>query len=146
MRKIFYNSILAKIVLFVSSMTIVMLFGAICSKNGNKLSAAVKRHESTHCEQYWEVTLVAFLVAAVLSMIFGVSGWVFIVPFVYYILYAFEAMLTWAVRVVRQGWKAACDAAYSNSMFEQEAELAETDQNYNEHRSFWGFLRFFGKM
>ena len=146
MRKIFYNSILAKIVLFFSSMTIVMLFGAICSKNGNKLSAAVKRHESTHCEQYWEVTLVAALVALILSIIFGTSLWVFLAPLAYYILYCVEAIITWAFHLRVKGWKEACNAAYDNSMFEMEARLAESDTTYNEHRSFWGFLRFFGKI
>ena len=146
MRKIFYNSILAKIVLLFSSMTIVMLFGAICSKNGNKLSAAVKRHESTHCEQYWEVTLVGTLVAFILSIIFGPSLWVFLVPLAYYVLYCVEAIITWAVRLRAKGWKEACNAAYDCSMFEMEARLAESDTTYNEHRSFWGFLRFFGKI
>lgn len=146
MRKIFYNSILAKAILSISSMTIVMLFGAICSRNGNKLSEMVKRHESTHCEQYWEVTLVATLVAFILSIIFGPSLWVFLVPLAYYVLYCVEAVITWMFRLCTKGWKEACNAAYDNSMFEMEARLAESDTSYNEHRTFWGFLRFFGKI
>lgn len=146
MRKIFYNSILAKAILSISSMTIVMLFGAICTVNGNKLTERAKRHESTHCEQYWEVTLVAALVALILSIIFGPSLWVFLVPLVYYVLYCVEAVITWAFRLCTKGWKEACNAAYDYSMFEMEARLAEKDTDYNEHRPFWGFLRFFGKI
>ena len=146
MRKIFYNSILAKAILSISSMTIAMLFGAICTVNGNKLSERAKRHESTHCEQYWEVTLVATLVAFILSIIFGPSLWVFLIPLAYYVLYCVEAVITWLFRLCTKGWKEACNAAYDCSMFEMEARLAESDPSYNEHRSFWGFLRFFGKI
>lgn len=146
MRKIFYDSILAKAILSISSMTIVMLFGAICSRNGNELSERVKRHESTHCEQYWEVTLVATLVAFILSIILGPSLWVFLVPLAYYVLYCVEAVVTWLFRLCMKGWKEACNAAYDCSMFEMEARLAEKDTAYNEHRPFWGFLRFFGKI
>lgn len=146
MRKIFYNSILAKAMLLFSELSIVMLFGAICSRNGNKLSERVKRHESTHCEQYWEVTLVAALVALILSIIFGPSLWVFLVPVVYYILYGLEATITWTRRIFSSSWRESCDLAYDYSMFEMEARLAESDTSYNEHRTFWGFLRFFGKI
>ena len=146
MRKIFYNSFMAKVVLLFSELSIVMLFGAICSRNGNKLSERTKRHESTHCEQYWEVTLVATLVALILSIIFGPSLWVFLVPVAYYVLYCVEAVITWLFRLCTKGWKEACNAAYDNSMFEMEARLAESDTYYNEHRPFWGFLRFFGKI
>lgn len=146
MRKIFYNSFMAKVVLLFSELSIVMLFGAICSRNGNKLSERTKRHESTHCEQYWEVTLVATLVAFILSIIFGPSLWVFLVPLAYYVLYCVEAVITWLFRLCTKGWKEACNAAYDNSMFEMEARLAESDTFYNEYRPFWGFLRFFGKI
>lgn len=147
MRKIFYDCWLVKIILAPGFSTS-MLFGAICTKKDSVrgLSESAKRHESCHCEQYWEVTLVAFLLALILSIIFGISWWVMLVPAVYYVLYFLEAVITWCVRLVSHGWKEAFDLAYDNSMFEQEARLAEDDVTYNEYRSFWGFLRFFGRI
>lgn len=147
MRKIFYNSLLAKCLLLFGYGTAMML-GSIHTKRDRKnpLSEEVKRHESTHCEQYWEITMMAFIVALGLQIAFGGGWWFVAVPFVYYLLYFLEAAITWCIRLCTHGWSEAMDMAYDNSMFEQEACLAESDPTYNEYRRFCAFLRFFGKI
>lgn len=72
MRRIYYDNRLAKMLL-AKNFDTSMLFGTICTKHAetDPLSDWVKRHESIHCEQYWEVTVAAFLVALVLQIIFG---------------------------------------------------------------------------
>lgn len=147
MRKVFYNSWLAKCLLFPAYPTAMML-GSIHTKRDRKnpLSEEVKRHESTHCDQWWEITMMAFLVALGLQIAFGGGWWFVAVPFVYYLLYFLEAVITWCIRLCTHGWSEAMDMAYDNSMFEQEACLAESDSTYNEYRHFCAFLRFFGKI
>lgn len=147
MRKIFYNSLLAKCLLLFGYGTAMML-GSIHTKRDRKnpLSEEVKRHESTHCEQYWEITMIAFIVALGLQIAFGGGWWFVAVPFVYYVLYFLEAAFTCVIRLFTHGWSEAMDFAYDNSMFEQEACLAESDPTYNERRRFCAFLRFFGKI
>lgn len=147
MRRIYYNSWLAK-TLLAKKFDTSMLFGTICTKHAetNPLSEQVKRHESIHCEQYWEVTVVAFFVAVVLQIVFGGGWWFVAVPFVYYVLYFLEASLTWCFRLVTDGWKSAARMAYEYSMFEQEARAGEGDVGYVESRRFCAFLRYFGRI
>lgn len=145
MRRIFYNSRLAKYLLW-SGYSTAMLFGYICTKYSEPLSFRIKRHESIHCEQYWEVTVAAFLVAVVLQLVFGGGWWLVAVPFVYYVIYFLEAAITWCFRLVTDGWKSAARMTYEYSMFEQEARAGEGDVGYVESRRFCAFLRYFGRI
>lgn len=146
MRRIYYNSWLAKC--FIVGYSTAMFFGYICTKNrpDKPLSARLKRHESIHAEQYGEVTLLAFLLALLLQAVLGGSWWFAGVPFVYYVLYFLEAAFTWSVRLCTHGWKEATEMAYDNSMFEQEARDGENIVGYIETRKYLAFLRYFGKI
>ena len=106
MRRIYYDNRLAKMLL-AKNFDTSMLFGTICTKHAetDPLSDWVKRHESIHCEQYWEVTVAAFLVAVVLQIVFGGGWWFVAVPFVYYAIYFLEAAITWAIRICTHGWR-----------------------------------------
>lgn len=145
MRRIFYNSRLAKYLLW-SGYSTVMLFGYICTKYSEPLSFRIKRHESIHAEQYGEVTMLSFLVALVLQIIFGGGWWFVPVPVMYYVLYFLEAAFTWSVRLCTHGWNEAAEMAYDNSMFEQEVRDGEDVVGYIETRKYLAFLRYFGKI
>lgn len=145
MRRIFYNSRLAKYLLW-SGYSTVMLFGYVLTKVSEPLSFRIKRHESIHAEQYGEVTMLSFLVALVLQIIFGGGWWFVPVPVMYYVLYFLEASITWCFRLVTDGWKSAARMAYEYSMFEQEARAGEGDVGYVESRRFCAFLRYFGRI
>lgn len=147
MRRIFYNSWLAKCLLW-SGYSTAMLFGYICTKrkSSSPLSYETKQHESIHSEQYYEVTMLAFLVALILQIIFGGGWWFVPVPVMYYVLYFLEAAITWTIRLCTSGWTAAAEMAYDNSMFEQEARAGEDVSGYIETRKFLAFIRFFGKI
>lgn len=146
MRRIYYNSWLAKC--FIVGYSTAMFFGYICTKNrpDKPLSARLKRHESIHAEQYGEVTLLAFLLALLLQAVLGGSWWFAGVPFVYYVLYFLEATITWVIRLCTHGWREAFVRAYTNSMFEQEARAGESNAGYVESRRFCAFLRYFGRI
>lgn len=145
MRRIFYNSRLAKYLLW-SGYSTVMLFGYVLTKVSEPLSYRIKQHESIHAEQYGEVTMLSFLVALVLQIIFGGGWWFVAVPFVYYAIYFLEAAITWAIRLCTHGWREAFDRAYTNSMFEQEARDGEDVVGYIETRKYLASLRYFGKI
>ena len=147
MRRIYYDNRLAKMLL-AKNFDTSMLFGTICTKHAETdlLSERVKRHESIHCEQYWEVTMLSFLVALVLQIIFGGSWWFVPVPVMYYLLYFIEAAFTWSFRLCKNGWNEAAEMAYDNSMFEQEARDGESVVGYIETRKYLAFLRYFGKI
>lgn len=147
MRRIYYDNRLAKMLL-AKNFDTSMLFGTICTKHAetDPLSERVKRHESIHCEQYWEMTMLSFLVALVLQIIFGGGWWFVPVPAMYYVLYFLEAAFTWLVRLCTHGWKEAAGMAYDNSMFEQEARDGEDVVGYIETRKYLAFLRYFGKI
>lgn len=147
MRRIYYDSLMAKMLL-AKNFDTSMLFGTICTKHAetDPLSERVKRHESIHCEQYWEVTVAAFLVAVVLQIVFGGGWWFVAVPFVYYAIYFLEAAITWAIRLCTHGWREAFDRAYTNSMFEQEARDWESVPGYVESRPLWAVLHYFGRI
>ena len=147
MRRIYYDNRLAKMLL-AKNFDTSMLFGTICTKHAETdlLSERVKRHESIHCEQYWEVTMLSFLVALVLQIIFGRGWWFVPVPVMYYLLYFIEAAFTWSFRLCKNGWNEAAEMAYDNSMFEQEARDGESVVGYIETRKYLAFLRYFGKI
>lgn len=145
MRRIFYNSRLAKYLLW-SGYSTVMIFGYVLTKVSEPLSYRIKQHESIHAEQYNEVTMLSFLVALVLQIIFGGGWWFVPVPVMYYVLYFLEAAFTWSVRLCTHGWREAFDMAYDNSMFEQEARGGEDVVGYIETRKYLAFLRYFGKI
>ena len=147
MRRIYYNSWLAKAILW-SGYSTAMFFGKIGTKHdaSEPLSERIKRHESIHAEQYWEVTAAMFIIAVVLQLIFGGGWWFIAVPFMYYVLYFLEAAITWTYRLFTNGWKDAAAMAYKYSMFEQEAKAGESIPGYVESRKMYAFLRYFGKV
>lgn len=147
MRRIYYNFWLAKAILW-SGYSTAMFFGKIGTKHdaSEPLSECIKRHESIHCEQYWEVTVAMFIVAVILQVVFGGGWWFVAVPFMYYVLYFLEAAITWTFRLFKNGWEDAAEMAYKYSMFEQEARAGEGDVGYVESRRFCAFLRYFGRI
>jgi len=149
MRKVYYKSWLAKLLLF-GGFSTAMLFGEIHTKRTTALSEKTKRHESIHCEQYEEVTLIAFFLAVIISALLGWSVWPFlIVPVFYYILYGIEAAISWVhhfFSTKKKDAAAAADEAYYNSMFEMEAYEGESDPEWIQARKFCHWLKFFGKV
>ena len=70
MRKIYYNNLLARLLLWRKDYETAMIFGFICTKRkqAQPLSSKAVNHEAIHVEQYMEVTAVALLAALMLSL------------------------------------------------------------------------------
>ena len=135
MRKIYYNNLLARLLLWRKDYETAMIFGFICTKRkqAQPLSSKAVNHEAIHVEQYMEVTAVALLAALMLSLAFGWGGWPFVVALLlYYIIYFVEAGISWVYNTVRRKLSAtaAADTAYYASMFEMEAHANEGVRDY----------------
>lgn len=105
MRKIYYNNLLARLLLWRKDYETAMIFGFICTKRkqAQPLSSKAVNHEAIHVEQYMEVTAVALLAALMLSLAFGWGGWPFVVALLlYYIIYFVEAGISWVYNTVRR--------------------------------------------
>ena len=100
MRKIYYNNLLARLLLWRKDYETAMIFGFICTKRkqAQPLSSKAVNHEAIHVEQYMEVTAVALLAALMLSLAFGWGGWPFVVALLlYYIIYFVDAGISWVI-------------------------------------------------
>ena len=151
MRKVYYNSLAARLLLWRKGYETAMIFGFICTKRkrAQPLSSKSVNHEAIHVEQYMEVTATAMVVAFVLSLAFGWAVWPFIVALLlYYVIYFVEAGISWAFNAVRRKLSAtaAADAAYYASMFEMEAHANEGDNQYICGRRSFNWIRYFGRV
>lgn len=151
MRKVYYNSPVAHLLLWRKGYKTVMIFGFICTKRkrAQPLSSKAVNHEAIHVEQYMEVTAVALLTSLVLSLAFGWGVWSFVVALLlYYVIYFVEAGISWVYNTVRRKFSAtvAADTAYYTSMFEIEAHANEGDNQYIRGRKSFNWIRYFGNV
>ena len=76
MKKIFYNSGIAKTLLCLSDCHTIMLFGFVFSKlKEEEMTQSTKNHESVHVRQWAEMTISSGLLLFMLVVIFGISSW-----------------------------------------------------------------------
>lgn len=146
MKTIYYNSKLAKLILFGSYHTI-MLFGFILSIL-KEITAETERHERTHQKQFFECMEIAAIPSVLLA--FHVSAWwLLLIPLFYYILYGVE----WFISLVhhlftdeRIGGGKVNANAYRASAFEMEAKLNQDNPNYLKERKWGAWLHYYGKI
>lgn len=152
MRKVFYNSIIARLFLWFDGFSTAMFFGLICTKRkeSEPLPPETVNHEAIHVEQYMEITATAMLIALVLSITFGWVAWPFVLAItLYYVIYFVEACISWVHNFFAHRKKdaaAAVDKAYYNSMFEMEAHTHEGNVDYIASRKPFYWIRYFGKV
>lgn len=156
---IFYDSWLAKLILFGDYHTI-MLFGAVFTKK-TALTGRVIRHEKTHQVQYLEVMTVSVLLLLLTDIVLACCGvsektvnlmlWLTILvpPFVYYILYGLEWLVSfihWFFSKKKKSVVEANGKAYRNSAMEMEAKFNENVSGYLLRRKAFAFLKYYGTL
>lgn len=130
MKTIYYNNLLAKLLLF-RGYTTIMLFGFILTKL-NELKPSTLRHENIHRRQY--VECVALSLPLVLLLCWLVSWWfLLLIPTFYYILYLGE----WLVRLFRSG------NTYRNISFEKEAYQNQNSPGYLSERKWFAWMKYY---
>lgn len=134
MKKIRYNSWIARNLLFPSYKTIT-LAAWVCTKCKSKdeMSQADRNHECTHARQWVECMIASGVIIWVLVLFAGISAWWFTLSFLsFYILYILE----WLIKLPFYGYK-----AYRNISFEREAYECENDNNYLENGDYFEWIK-----
>lgn len=133
MKRFYYNSSIAKILLAFSSCHTITIGPFVFSKrDSSKIGQNVKNHETCHSCQWLEITIVVGLVIFILQVLFGISPLWYILPgAAFYIWYGIE----WFIKllVYRD-----TEIAYYRVSFEQEAYYSEHDCHYIENRPLFG--------
>lgn len=136
MKKVFCNSIVAKILLILSTCHTITLGPFVFSKKPkNRISQEVVNHECLHAQQWNETAILTgiFLLSAVI--VFHIHpAWMFMAGAAYYIWYVVEYLLKLIIYRNK-------DSAYRNISFEQEAYLNQSDSNYLENRGYFSWIR-----
>ena len=135
MKKICYNSWIARHFLFPSYSTIT-LAAWVCTKFKTKetMPQKVRNHECTHARQWCECMLASGTVIWVLVLLAGISAWWFALSFgMFYILYVLE----WLVKLCFYGTE-----AYRNISFEREANAGKDDETYLENSGYFEWVRY----
>ena len=146
MKTIYYNSKLAKLILFGSYHTI-MLFGFILTKL-KELSETTIRHERTHQKQFFECMEIAAIPSVLLSLYVS-ACWLLLIPLFYYILYGVEWFISLVYHLFtdeRIGGGKVNANAYRASAFEMEAKLNQDNPNYLKERKWGAWLHYYGKI
>jgi hypothetical protein len=134
MKKIRYNSFIAK--LLWSGYNTITLAAFVCTKYNNKeeMPQRIRNHECTHARQWVECMLASGVVIWALVLFAGISALWFALSFLsFYILYVLE----WLVKIPFYGKN-----AYENISFEREAYACENDNNYIENGDYFEWIRY----
>ncbi len=132
MKKIFYNSTLAKVLLFFSSCHTITIGPFVCSKlKEQEVKQHVRNHEITHARQWIELTIVMGLIIWLLMLSFDTSAcWLLLPPLTFYVWYLVEWVARWCfLKDIKRAYKAIS--------FEQEANKAEYNETYLENCNYF---------
>lgn len=139
MKKVFYDSWLAKAILFPSYSTITLL--AWVFTKCKELSQAVINHECTHARQWVELAIASGLLLWIGLLIFGYSAWWLVMSaLVFYLWYGLECLVRAIIAAITKEnnvWH----TAYRMVSFEQEARSAEKDNNYLENSHYFAWIK-----
>ena len=145
MKKVFYESWIAKHLLFAGYSTIT-LFAWVFTKwstEVGRMRQSTINHECVHARQWIELTVASGLLLWIGMLVFGYSAWwLTLSAATFYVWYVLE----WCIRKMIASVLADCREdydAYRLISFEREARLAEKDNNYLENCSYFsGWLRY----
>ncbi len=136
MKKIRYNSRLAKMLLWGNFNTIT-LAAWVCTKCKNKeeMPQHIRNHECIHARQWVECMLASGVIIWALVLFADISAWWFSLSFLmFYILYVLEYL----IKLIPYG-----NDAYRNISFEREAYDNQYDSNYLENGDYFMWLHYF---
>lgn len=143
MKKVFYDSWVARMVLYFSSCHTIMLLGFVFSKQKkSEMTQATRNHECVHARQWMEVTVLSGIFMLALVLAFALSPWwILLSGAVYYVWYIIE----WWIRsmvysVLNDEWDCEKRDPYKDICFEREARFSEHDPNYLENSRYFAWV------
>lgn len=138
MRKVFYESPAAKVLLCLSSCNTITLGPFVCSKlKESEMGQWVRNHECTHARQWIELTVAFGALIWLLMLVFNISVcWLILSVFVFYLWYGIE----WLAKllILKDAKK-----AYKAVSFEREAYDNEYDVNYLENSLYFAWIKYY---
>lgn len=151
MKKIHYNSTIAKIFTFIAGFKTIMLFGSVFTEK-NYLSLESQEHELVHCKQYealagvglFAMIILLFSLLALGCVGYGLFALALVPVFLFYAWYGIEFLVKFIILLCRKmKFKDAWYEAYSLVSFEQEAvELADEIRKPCSQRKQYTSMRF----
>lgn len=135
MKRYYYESKLAKILLAFSSCHTITIGPFIISKRPEeKCTQEVKNHETIHSIQWVEITIAVGFILLLFDLVFDVSSFWYLLSYVaYYIIYG----LGWGIKLLIYF---DTKKAYRGVCFEREANSNERDNNYVENRNLFSWF------
>ena len=142
MNTIFYNNVIAKLILW-KGFSSIMLFGFILTKKKKgELTEASIRHEKIHQCQYIECTLSGLLLFIFPAVCFS-FWWIVLAPLFYYIIY----VMGWLLNIILlktteecTSLKESSDKAYYMIAMEQEAYKNQSNDTYLSGRRWFAWM------
>lgn len=144
MKKVFYDSWLARMLLHFSDCHTIMLFGFVFSKQKeSEMTQATRNHECVHARQWFEVCASSGCLLLALVLAFGISPWWMLLSgMVYYVWYVIEWMVRGMIySVLNDDWDCVKRDPYKNLSFEREARFSERDADYLENSNYFAWLK-----
>lgn len=146
MKKVFYNSKVAKSLLYFSECHTITLGPFVFSKlRQSEMPQHVRNHECTHARQWIELTVLAGLILLGLVLLLEISAWWLLASgVVFYAWYGIEYLIRAMVYSVTNDCpKGERKDAYMMVSFEREAYGSEFDCNYLENCSYFtGWMKY----
>lgn len=146
--KVFYESKLAKWLLWQGYSTITLGCFVFTKKSKEEMKQSTLNHEAIHVRQ-WEECMIASAIILMLIMSFiGFSIWVLLLcPLWFYLQYGVEYVVSRVYHFFK-GLRGTDgnEVAYGNSAFEMEAYSNEMVDGYLDVRTPFEFFRYYGKI
>lgn len=137
MKKVFYESWIAKHLLFANYTTITLFAWVFTKWSEKEAKQSTINHECVHARQWIELTVASGLLIWLGMLLFGYSAWwLLLSAMTFYIWYVLEFVVKWFYGSIMGNYN-----AYKNISFEREARLSEKDNNYLENSTYFGWLK-----
>ena len=134
MKKVFYESKLAKLILFKGYSTITLGAFVFTKLSKTDVRQYLINHEVIHTKQWIECAFVGGIITWLLVMLFDISSWWMLLSLaIFYILYLLETFIKF--------FKYGTDV-YEHISFEKEAEQGETNETYLENSGYFEWIKY----
>lgn len=137
MKKVFYESWIAKHLLFANYTTITLFAWVFTKWSEKEARQSTINHECVHARQWIELTVASGLLIWLGMLLFGYSAWwLLLSAMTFYIWYVLEFVVKWLYGSIMGNYN-----AYKNISFEREARLSEKNNNYLENSTYFAWLK-----
>lgn len=146
--KVFYESKLAKMLLWQGYNTITLGCFVFTKKKKEEMKQRVLNHEAIHVRQWEECMIASAVLLTLVMLLTGFSVWAYLLcPLWFYLQYGLE----YVVSRVYHSFKGlrgmnGNEVSYGNSAFEMEAKSNEMIDGYLDVRIPFEFFRYYGKI